>query len=93
MDAPAFEQPILSAWQLIVDEHGDQVERREPLRVRVAQPRVEHVGHAGEAERPERAVEFTLFFSHTFRRTNTRVAPYDDVQDEQRLGIQVQMNF
>lgn len=42
---------------------------------------------------PERAVEFTLFFSHTFRRTNTRVAPYDDVQDEQRLGIQVQMNF
>ena len=34
---------------------GDEaVERREPLRLRVAQPRVEHVGHAGEAERPER---------------------------------------
>jgi hypothetical protein len=42
---------------------------------------------------PERAVEVTLAFSHTFRRTNTRTAPYDDVQDEQRLGIQVQMNF
>ena len=58
--APPFEQPILSALELIVDEHGDQVERWQALRLRVAEPRVEHVGHAGEAQRAEGAVEFDL---------------------------------
>jgi hypothetical protein len=42
---------------------------------------------------PDPGVEITLFFSHTFRRTNTGVAPYEDIEDEQRLGIQVQLNF
>jgi len=59
LDATSFEQPILSPLQLVVDEHRDQVERREPLGLGVAQPRLEHVGHAGEAERAERAVEFS----------------------------------
>lgn len=41
--------------------------------------------------RPE--VELTLMYTHTFQRTNTAVAPYNDVENADRLGLQLQWNF
>lgn len=41
--------------------------------------------------RPE--LELTLMYTHTFQRTNTSSAPYADVEDADRLGLQLQWNF
>lgn len=41
--------------------------------------------------RPE--IELTLMYTHTFARTNTAVAPYDEVNNADRLGLQLQWNF
>ncbi|MBL8898074.1 MAG: porin [Planctomycetes bacterium] len=38
-------------------------------------------------------VELTLMYTHTFVRTNTSVAPYDEARGEDRIGFQVQINF
>ncbi len=43
------------------------------------------------APRPE--LEFTLMYTHTFQRTNTAVAPYNDVENANRLALQLQWNF
>ena len=32
-------------------------------------------------------------YSHSFERTNTRTAPYDDTTDADRIGAQVQWNY
>lgn len=42
---------------------------------------------------PVPELEFTLMYTHTFERTNTATAPYNEVQDADRLGLQVQWNF
>ncbi|SKA75733.1 Phosphate-selective porin [Prosthecobacter debontii] len=41
--------------------------------------------------RPE--IELALMYTHTFTRTNTSTAPYNDVEDVDRLGLQLQWNF
>ncbi len=56
--AAAFEQAILSALQLVIHEHRDEIKRREPLGLRMAQARFQHVGHAGEPELAEGAIQF-----------------------------------
>lgn len=38
-------------------------------------------------------LEVTLMYTHTFARTNTKVAPYDDTTGANRIGLQVQWNF
>ena len=52
------QQSIFTASQFVGHEGGDKVERREPLGLGVAQPGLEDVGHAGEAEFAEGAVHF-----------------------------------
>ena len=42
---------------------------------------------------PNEEIELTLMYTHTFTRTNTSVAPYNDVENADRLGIQLQWNF
>ena len=58
LHAPPFEEAILSTLQFIADEHRDEVEWGQAFGLRMPQPRVEHVGHAGEAEFAERVIEF-----------------------------------
>ncbi len=41
--------------------------------------------------RPE--VEVTLMWTHTFERTDTSTAPFDVARDDDRIGLQVQVNF
>ncbi len=41
--------------------------------------------------RPE--VELTISYSHTFERTNTRIAPYLETDSADRLAFQAQINF
>ena len=55
---PAGEEPILAADELIADERRDEVERRQPFGLRLAEPGLQDVGHAGEAELAEGAIEF-----------------------------------
>ena len=38
-------------------------------------------------------VEFSLVYTHSFERTNTRSAPYDVTKDAERIGAQVQWNY
>jgi len=42
---------------------------------------------------PWNPVEFTLQFTHTFDRTNTRLAPYNDTTSADRISIQAQINY
>lgn len=42
---------------------------------------------------PVKEIELALVYTHTFTRTNTSVAPYDDVTGADRLGLQLQWNF
>lgn len=42
---------------------------------------------------PVKEIELTMMYTHTFKRTNTAVAPYNDVTDADRLGVQLQWNF
>jgi len=42
---------------------------------------------------PWKEVEFSIAYTHTFHRTNTRVAPYADAAGSDRIGIQVQWNY
>ncbi|TDU81687.1 phosphate-selective porin [Prosthecobacter fusiformis] len=41
--------------------------------------------------RPE--IELALMYTHTFHRTNTAAAPYAEVENADRLGLQLQWNF
>ncbi|HYF36461.1 MAG TPA: porin [Prosthecobacter sp.] len=38
-------------------------------------------------------LELTLMYTHTFERTNTNVAPYNEVTNADRIGLQLQWNF
>ncbi|MBL8901116.1 MAG: porin, partial [Planctomycetes bacterium] len=38
-------------------------------------------------------VELTVQYTHTFVRTNTNVAPYQEAHGDDRIGFQVQINF
>lgn len=38
-------------------------------------------------------VELTLVYTRTFERTNTRTFPYNNTEDANRVGVQVQVNF
>ena len=42
---------------------------------------------------PWNPVEFTLQYTHTFDRTNTRIAPYADTTSADRISIQAQINY
>ncbi|GAA5141714.1 hypothetical protein GCM10023213_26370 [Prosthecobacter algae] len=42
---------------------------------------------------PNKDIELTLMYTHTFQRTNTSAAPYDEVENADRLGLQLQWNF
>ena len=54
----AVKEPVLAALEFVTDERGDEIEGRQLLRLRLPQPGFEDVGHAGEAEFPERVIEF-----------------------------------
>lgn len=49
---------MLPAPQFIIDEHGDEIERRQPFGLRMAQARRKYVCHTGEAEFTEGAIQF-----------------------------------
>jgi hypothetical protein len=53
-----FKEPVLPTLQFVTDEGGDEVEWGEFLGLRLAQPRFEDRRHTGEAEFPERVIEF-----------------------------------
>jgi hypothetical protein len=57
LDAP-LDQTVLPADEFVADERRDEIDRHLPFRLGLTQARLEHVGHAGEAEFPERGVEF-----------------------------------
>ena len=42
---------------------------------------------------PWKPVEFTIQFTHTFDRTNTRTAPYNDTTSADRISFQAQINY
>lgn len=42
---------------------------------------------------PWTPVEFTLQYTHTFDRTNTRLAPYNDTTSADRISLQAQINY
>jgi hypothetical protein len=42
---------------------------------------------------PWNPVEFTIQFTHTFERTNTRTAPYADTTSADRISLQAQINY
>lgn len=48
---------------------------------------------AGLEYSPWPEVELTLAYTHTFERTNARIAPYDITKDAERIGAQVQWNY
>lgn len=48
---------------------------------------------AGIEWSPVPEIEITLMYSHTFERTNTALAPYDMVENANRIGLQLQWNF
>jgi hypothetical protein len=55
---PTGDEAILAAKELVADERGDEVDRRLPFGLRLAQARVERGGDAGEPELAKRRVEF-----------------------------------
>jgi hypothetical protein len=38
-------------------------------------------------------VEFTMMYTHTFTRSDTATAPFDDARGDDRIGFQIQINF
>ena len=60
---------VLAALQFVVHEHRDEIKRWQALRLRVAEPRVEDISHAGEAQCPEGAVEFSVGHEAAARRS------------------------
>ncbi len=48
---------------------------------------------AGLEYSPWPELELTLMYTHSFERTNTRSAPYDDTKKAERIGAQVQWNY
>ena len=54
----AGEEPVLAAQQLVGDERRDEVEGGHLVGLGLAQPRLEDVGHAGEAQLAQRVIEF-----------------------------------
>ena len=55
---PPVKEPVLPSLQLVTDEDRHEVERREPLRLRVTQPGLKDVGHLREAEFSKGEIEF-----------------------------------
>ena len=47
---PALDEPVRSALNLVGEERGEEVERREPARLGFEQTDLEVLGHAGEPE-------------------------------------------
>ena len=48
---------------------------------------------AGLEWAPWLELELTVMYTHSFERTNTRSAPYDDTKNAHRIGAQVQWNY
>jgi hypothetical protein len=42
---------------------------------------------------PWQAVEFTVQYTHTFERTNTRTSPYAETSNADRISFQAQLNY
>jgi hypothetical protein len=53
----ASEQPILAARELVLDEHGQEGERGQALALCLDQAGRERIGHAGQAQLAERAID------------------------------------
>ena len=81
LEAPV-EEAILAAQQLVADERGDEVERRLALGLRLAEPRFEDVGHAGEAELAQRAIEFDEVHVGVSCRAIDEIAVEGELADE-----------
>ena len=58
MLVPAFEEPILSAEELVGDECGHEVDGRHLLALGLTQPGFEDGRHARQAQFPEGVIEF-----------------------------------
>jgi len=54
----AREESVFATQELVGHQQRDEIDGREFLRLRLAQPRFEDGRHAGEAEFPERMIEF-----------------------------------
>ena len=57
LDAP-LDESVLAALELVLDEHGEEVERRHLLGLGLEQAGLKGIGHAGEAELAEGAIDF-----------------------------------
>ena len=55
---PPLKQPVLAAEEFIGHERGGEIKGGEALGLRVAQARLEDVGHAREVQFAERVIEF-----------------------------------
>ena len=55
---PAREQAIFAAQQLVADQRREDLDGRLAFLLRLAQPRLEDVGHAGETQLAQRGIEF-----------------------------------
>ena len=55
---PAGEQAVVAPLELVGDERGDEIDRRERFGLGVVQARFEDIGHPGEAQFPQRLIEF-----------------------------------
>jgi hypothetical protein len=55
---PAREEPILAAQQFVAHERREQIDRGLAFLLRLAQSRLEYIGHAGEAQLAQRGIEF-----------------------------------
>ena len=80
-DAP-LEEPILPAQQLVADERRDEVDGRLFLGLGLAQPRFEDVGHAGEAQLAEGAIELDEIHVGSPGRAIDEVAVEGELADE-----------
>ena len=56
--AAPFEEAVGAPGELVRDQHGEQVDGRHGLGLRLPQTGFEHSGHAPEAELAQRALEF-----------------------------------
>ena len=54
----SVKESVLSSLQFVTHEHGDEIERGQPVGLRVPEAGLQDVGHAREAELAEGAVEF-----------------------------------
>ena len=55
---PTLEEPVLPAQELVGDEGGDEIEGHHFLGLCLTEPRLQDIGHAGEAELAQGVIDF-----------------------------------